>query len=489
MYYLEALILLVVFLLSQVIATRLRSGLRHLPGPAIASFSNLWKIYAVYNGEIPQRNIALHEKYGPVVRIGPNHVSFSTLTAMKAIYNSRQVFKKSDFYRPVSPVHNRKRLYNLFSAQDVEYHSKLKRTIGSIFSQSAVIELESKIDATLDLFLDQILKRTAKGSCTLDMSLWPHLFAFDALGDLTLSHRFGFLESGTDVRNMIATADKIYDMTGLFGQSPLLQSLSMKIKSRRAKTKPNPILQLSVAQAESRIRDGTYKQDMLNSLIEIHKSDPEKLSVDDVAGAIYINLMAGHDVLAITLRTLFYHLARRQDVRTKLREELSDTEGDYQLPHHLPYSKLSKLTYLDAVVYESLRVHANTGVILERVVPPEGCTIEGYWLPGGTIVGVNGWVIHRNAQVFGPNVDQFEPNRWLDLPECKLVEMKRHIFSFGAGSRRCIGYNFAMALSSKLIVEFIRRFDMTLIEPDKPWHIHGSWVTKQTQMNMSVRRR
>lgn len=56
---------------------------------------------------------------------------------------------------------------------------------------------------------------TKEGPATLDMSLWVHLFAFDCLGDINLSKRFGFMETGKDVRNMIATADKILHMTGL----------------------------------------------------------------------------------------------------------------------------------------------------------------------------------------------------------------------------------------------------------------------------------
>lgn len=56
--------------------------------------------------------------------------------------------------------------------------------------------------------------------------------------------------------------------------------------------------------------------------------------------------MAGHDVLAITLRTLFYHLAKRADIRERLKSELSELETHYQLPKHIPYRELAKLPYL-----------------------------------------------------------------------------------------------------------------------------------------------
>ena len=56
--------------------------------------------------------------------------------------------------------------------------------------------------------------------------------------------------------------------------------------------------------------------------------------------------MAGHDVLAISLRALFYYLARHKDVKAKLRAELAILNESHPLPKNIPYSKLSKLTYL-----------------------------------------------------------------------------------------------------------------------------------------------
>jgi hypothetical protein len=78
----------------QIIYTRYGGDLRVIPGPFSASFSNLWKILAVYKDEMPQRNIAAHRKYGPVVRIGPKHVSFSSPGALQIIHGSRQAYPK-----------------------------------------------------------------------------------------------------------------------------------------------------------------------------------------------------------------------------------------------------------------------------------------------------------------------------------------------------------------------------------------------------------
>ena len=83
----------------------------------------------------------------------------------------------------------------------------------------------------------------------------------------------------------------------------------------------------------------------------------------------------------------------------------------------------------NAIIHEALRIHANTGMILERVVPSEGAVIDGYELPGGTLVGVNGWVIHRNTNVYGDDVDAFRPERWMEASDEKLAEMNKYLFS------------------------------------------------------------
>lgn len=59
---------------------------------------------------------------------------------------------------------------------------------------------------------------------------------------------------------------------------------------------------------------------------------------------------------------------------------------------------------------------------------------------------------------------------------------------FGDGARKCIGQNIAMAQASKVIVELLRQFEFQLPQTNNEWHVHGSWVTKQTNMNMIVSR-
>lgn len=72
----------VAFLLSN----KYWKGLNKYPGPQLAAYSNWWRLYDVSKRNHHWTTINLHRKYGDVVRLGPNVLSFSDPRAVKAIY-------------------------------------------------------------------------------------------------------------------------------------------------------------------------------------------------------------------------------------------------------------------------------------------------------------------------------------------------------------------------------------------------------------------
>lgn len=69
-------------------------GLNKIPGPFIASLTSLWKWNAVRREEMHTISADLHEKFGPLVRIGPNHVSASSAEAINVVHRARTGFTK-----------------------------------------------------------------------------------------------------------------------------------------------------------------------------------------------------------------------------------------------------------------------------------------------------------------------------------------------------------------------------------------------------------
>lgn len=68
--------------------------LARFPGPLFASYTNLWKVYQVYTGRYEYTLQNLHNKYGKIVRVGPNQLDIRDAAAAKTILASGQSFVK-----------------------------------------------------------------------------------------------------------------------------------------------------------------------------------------------------------------------------------------------------------------------------------------------------------------------------------------------------------------------------------------------------------
>lgn len=71
-----------------------KSSLWHIPGPFLARFTGVYRVFLLWSGECHWKIHELHKQYGPVVRTGPNHVIVSDPSALFSIYGSGGRFRK-----------------------------------------------------------------------------------------------------------------------------------------------------------------------------------------------------------------------------------------------------------------------------------------------------------------------------------------------------------------------------------------------------------
>ena len=356
-------------------------------------------------------------------------------------------------------------------------------------------DLEPYVQDVIQLFLRRIDEVTDNGSKPLEIGEWVQYFAFDALGEVNFSSQLGFLETGTDVGNSIATIDGLLRYLSIVGQAPWMHKFLL---GNRFIHKLLPFLETSNAVQNFAIKminkrihgeQTEVRRDMLQRLLEVSEKDDSKLTLEEIIAITTTNLIAGSDSTAIGLRAILYFLCKHPHVYAKLQREIDDAFDAGTLTRPVRYADGAKLEYLNAVITESLRAHAATGFVLERHVPEGGATIANTFIPAGTIVGINSWVMHANTSVYGEDAESFNPDRWVGAGEEQLREMKRCNMSFGAGPRLCIGRNISMMEIMKLIPELMREYDFRLVKPDREWEVLGHWFTKQTGIDMWFTRR
>lgn len=203
--------------------------------------------------------------------------------------------------------------------------------------------------------------------------------------------------------------------------------------------------------------------DFLSKFTQAQHEHPEFMTDDLVLTSCLSMIFAGSETTAITLSAIFYHLLKNPRVYAKLMAELDDAAatGSIQDRSLVTWSESQSLPYLDAVIQESFRMHPAPGLILERVVPDYGVEILGEHIPGGTIVGCNAWVLHRRPEVFGKDVEEFRPERWLEVSSEQLKKMKATMFQFGAGARTCIGKNVSLLEIYKVVPAMLGSFEVS----------------------------
>ncbi|KAI5867005.1 cytochrome P450 [Durotheca rogersii] len=479
-------------LLVNLVLTRNRKGLREIPGPFLASFSNLWKLRAVWNKNMHRENVRVHEDYGPIVRIGPNHVSVADPQSMKLIYGVQNVFRKSAFYPLAEAIYQGKFLPTLFTTESNEYHMRLKRGSTRAFAMDTVVGLEPFVDKCISLLLERLREVSQNGKQGINPVEWMQYFAFDVLGEINFSKDLGFLENGKDVDNIIAAIGGILVYVSLIGQIPRLHKFllgnPLLAKFFPGIEKTNQVLQFSLQQVEERQRNPVDRKDILSQLLETHKNDPESLTMSEIIAITTTNVIAGSDTTAVSLSSVMYHLSKYPETKKKLVQEIEHAEREGLASNPITYAEAIKLPYLSAVIDEAMRMHSATGFILERVVPKNGITLHGVYLPENTIVGVNGWVLHRNKEVFGEDAHTFRPERWTEGDPEKIKEMRRNLFSFGHGPRSCIGKNISILEMWKVVFELYRNFDIVLASDDE-WKVLGHWFTPQSNVKVLLKPR
>lgn len=149
----------------------------------------------------------------------------------------------------------------------------------------------------------------------------------------------------------------------------------------------------------------------------------------DKAAECLDHMAAGIDTTGDGLCFLMWELSQpaNRGFQKRLQDELLSNPG----------ASYDKLPFLDAVVMEALRCTPPIPMSLPRYVPPGAREIDGFIVPGGTIVSCQAYSTHRMDQTVFPDPDAFNPDRW--LAEKGDAERKRLFFAFANGGRGCVG--------------------------------------------------
>ncbi|PKK53600.1 hypothetical protein CI102_1839 [Trichoderma harzianum] len=424
------------------------SPIAAFPGPFAAKFTKIWRAYATYRGQWHREIVELHRQYGNVVRIGPNELSVGDPEAFRTIYRVNGAFVKSACYA----VLQGSRPFDLTGERNEKIHSAQRRLVARPYSMESVVYLERQVTHLID---DLLIKfdTFASSSRSIDIGNWFQLFAFDVIGAVSFTKPFGFVAKAND-DGMLTRIERSLGNTAWLMHVPWLFNFHQKYilpvfgNFLRANDRNNFFFKFAKSEVQDRRDKGGNDNDLLNDLV--------------ISFMMASNVFAGSDTTSLALRGIFLNLLRHPHVLSKLRAELEEQRAAGRLSSPVTFQEAEACPYLQAIMHEALRIFSPVGFNPDRDVPKEGMTINGIFVPGGTVVGSNAWVIHRMPEVWGADFEEFRPERWLERESSG--ELKRFFFAFGGGTRTCIGKNISWLEIGKLVATLVMRYDFQLVD-------------------------
>ncbi|KAK7426702.1 hypothetical protein QQZ08_006880 [Neonectria magnoliae] len=167
--------------------------LKHIPGPFVSKFSNIWLALGARRGQKFAWVDSAHRKYGKVVRVGFNHVSIATPEGLRTVYAHGNGFLKDAFVSGVPGV---------FNVRHRGEHTRKRKIIAHTFSPGAVQDFESHMADNLRRWVAQLDRIVAypgpDGFARINMMPWCTFLAFDIIGDLAFGAPFGMVDRGRD---------------------------------------------------------------------------------------------------------------------------------------------------------------------------------------------------------------------------------------------------------------------------------------------------
>ncbi|THH31367.1 hypothetical protein EUX98_g2801 [Antrodiella citrinella] len=453
------------------------SPLAALPGPWYAAVSDFWITTHVARLQQCTTIQALFEKYGPVVRIGPNKVAFCDFTTMRSVYCVHK-FDKSTYY---------KSLLTMTTLPNAE-HTARRKPYAPHYTPSNLALFQSDIHDVAIKVID-ILDRIAGKASVECLDLFRHLTV-----DVLASTNFGSRPEALDLW-AVNTPDPISIAVNDFPKRGVLRSAvptwTWNLISRIPSTRWRQVCNSDKIMAEfvgeklyqmrAKMLNGKAlgdiefeKMPLLQRLLQ-HRvlTGSDVMNDRNIISEAIGHLVAGVDSSSATITYFMWELSRRPDIVAKLQAEIDDAMPDRRVIPDV--SILSSLPYLNAFIKEGLRLYGAAPSLLERVVPEhvsspvtsadEDFDMMGYALPPGTVVSTQAWSMHRVSEVF-PSPETFLPDRWLaidhsEAEEERLTRMSQQMMPFGAGPRICGGQVLAHILLKVVLAAMVRNFKIS----------------------------
>ncbi|KAM5541672.1 hypothetical protein V8D89_004653 [Ganoderma adspersum] len=423
------------------------------PGPFWYWTSIFCHAIRATGGRQAARFRALHDAYGDIVRIGPNHLSIGDPSFVGAILGASGI-PKGPRLEPVA----------VKGYEDVMF---------------------SRVQQLIDLLEGQ------KGA-PLSLGRWLKYFAYDFTSDMV----GGGSEQmcGGDRGNIWAIADKGAEIAYFLGQIPWLGAylgylpgvggaVSAAWEHCRKKT-------------IKRLERGSSRRELLyylnNEDLPEEVPPPTLHLLEDSVLAT----AAPSKTVSAALVSIFHCLLSNPEAYAALQDEIDrfyPSGADAGNTAHY-----RDMHYLNAVIHETLRLLPPAATSTPRQVPDDAATVVLGLLPPGTCVSVLPYVLHRDARNFPerslvasgqlPLAHRAAPESESGVVPFQFVHNSAAFIPFSHGPMGCAGKGLAMLEMRAVVCALAQRFRIRIRAREAQGHLKRDGEPEENKSYLTANR-
>ncbi|KAL9083357.1 MAG: hypothetical protein Q9165_008557 [Trypethelium subeluteriae] len=399
---------------------------------------------------------ALHDKYGKIIRIAPDEISFIEGAAWKDIYMPKQghgPFDKWEIWlnRAVNGT------YSILTAPTLHEHARIKRLLQHGFSDKALRAQEQMFHGHVNILIARIREAISSGEKTLNMFNWYAWATSDIMGDLTFGESFGCLTEGKDhhwISILIHQFTAVINITCI-RFFPIAQKLfQWYVPYSRILDRPREIHKYAVEKVEKRMSTDVERPDYAYYLQRENK-DNDKMSRSELETTLSALIVAGGETTAAFLSGITFYMVQHPEALYQVEKEVRDR---FKTEDEITAAAVWELPYFDACVKEGLRLCPAVPFGHPRVVPKGGDQVLGLPLPGGTKLTLMAYATYYSERNF-KDAESFVPERWL---EWNGYDDQSAFEPFSLGPRNCIGKNLALVELRIILARVLWNFNLRL---------------------------
>ncbi|KAI0011112.1 cytochrome P450 [Xylariaceae sp. FL0662B] len=453
------------------------------PGPKVAAISEVWFAWAWTSGNYPKILEAAHRRYGDVIRIAPNELSFATAQAHRDIYSYPSKTKKP--FLKCGTFYNNGDVTNIFYERDPVEHGRMRKVLAPGFSGTSMKSHEHIIQQYVDMFVQKLSQLSSeRHGLGVDMTEAIQWLAFDVMGELTFGESFNAVASGQTHFWITLLNDSAHAaiLPSLVRRVPYLVLAVPFMLSISAIRNLKKHYAFTLETVRRRLRRHSPQQDLFAPMLA-QGSNPTERELVSTAQALII---AGADTVSTAMTVALYYLCTSPEGMAKLKAEVRALDGE-----QLTSTGLAQLPYLNAVIEEAMRCFPPIAFGLPRVSPGE--TVDGLFVPEGVRVSVPHWVLCHDPRVWDEPY-QFRPERWLEGGGDVAVQTSAQsaVFPFSTGPRSCLGIAQAYMEMRITLAKLIYSCDLQVAQDPGDWiqaaKMNMMWKKAPLMLNFSPRR-